>query len=178
MSRKEVLYTAIYSSTDNQADLTEILEKFTGDNFDTFDKLRDLEATYPDFYKWYFFKVQLDIKHHRNGRRLILAISDVIDGDKLNKRLTGLAIIKDTVREKKICTFRVFQEYRGQGVGTKLLQKCFDFLGTKKPLISISENSIDAFYKIILDNEWTLCDILHDYYKKGVTEYVFNGYLK
>ena len=55
MSRKEVLYTAIYSSTDNQADLTEILEKFTGDNFDTFDKLRDLEATYPDFYKWYFF---------------------------------------------------------------------------------------------------------------------------
>lgn len=59
-----------------------------------------------------------------------------------------------------------------------MLQKCFDFLGTKKPLISISENSIDAFYKIILDNEWTLCDILHDYYKKGVTEYVFNGYLK
>lgn len=177
MERNEVVYTAIYPTTDYQADLTEILEKFTGNNYDNYYKLLDLEATYPDFYKWYLFKVLPDIKHNRNGRRLLFAISYVYDGETISKRLTGLAIIKDTNKEKKICTFRVFPDYRGQGVGTKLLRKCFSFLGTSKPLISISDGSVEAFSKIITAYEWTLCDMLHNYYKKGITEYVYNGYL-
>lgn len=116
-------------------------------------------------------------KEKRNGRVMLIAISDVkIDGITV-KQLTGIAILKNTNREKKICTFRVFPKYREQGIGSMLLNICFKYLGTTKPLISISSLSRDAFTHIIEKYKWELYETLPDFYQKGVTEYVFNGFL-
>lgn len=178
MESNKVLHTSVYFTRKDITELTEIVSQLTGDNIDLLAKLMDLEATYPDFYKWYLFKVLPDLRHRPNARKILLTISEIRDGSNIVKRLTGLAIIKKRIRERKICTFRVFPEYRHQGIGTLLFQYCMTFLETQKPLISISDKALNAFEPFIEKYEWTLCEVLPDYYKKGITEYVFNGFLK
>ena len=178
MKKVEVLYTAIYPYDKDYFDLTEVLYRFTGNNVDILKRLIDLQDTYPDFYQWYLNKVVKDIKAKRNRRNILFAISDVLVDDNVEKRITGISILKANRREKKICTFRVFPEYRGQGVGRLLMKNSLYYLNTTKPLISIAENSLKAFSGFIDKYEWNLKEILTDYYKKGSKEYVFNGSLK
>lgn len=181
---KKIIYTAIYPFNkfiDRR--LPEVIELFLGTDekrrsIAIYKLLMDLESTYPDFYNWYNKKVINDLKMHRNNRNILFAVSMINDNGKIKKRLTGIAIIKRNHQERKICTFRVFPEYQKQGVGTALLKLCFNYLETERPLISISEKSIGRFSAFIDKYNWTLCQILPGYYKKGITEFVFNGFLK
>lgn len=176
MKHINILHTKIYSTSKDFVELTEIISNLTGDNIDLLAKLMDLETTYPDFYKWYIFKVVPDLRYRPSKRKILLAISDIYDDGSIVKRLSGLAILKITAKEKKICTFRVFPEYRSQRVGSILIKQCMSFLETTKPLISISEKALVSFEPFIHKYEWTLCQSLPDYYKEGITEYVFNGF--
>ena len=180
---RKVIYTAIYPFNkfiDRM--LPEVLELFINTdtknrNIDIYQLLRDLESTYPDFYNWYNEKVIMDLKAHKNNRSILFAVSLVNVNGKIEKRLTGIAIIKSNNKEKKICTFRVFPKYQKQGVGAALLKMCFFYLETERPLISISAKAVEAFSTFINKYKWTLCQILPDDYKKGFTEFVFNGFL-
>ena len=184
MEKLNILYTAIYPyNRFIKRNLPEILEYFTSDSDSnnitrTYKVLMDLQSTYPEFYKWYNNKVVLDLKLKRNNRNIFFAVSLVAINDRIERRLTGIAITKRNFEESKICTFRVFPEYRKQGVGTALLKVCFRYLRTNKPLISISKENVKAFQRIIDKYGWERTQILPNYYKEGIVEYVYNGKLK
>ena len=178
MNRTIVLKTKIYISTiSSYENLADLIIDNTGNPIDAFIYLRDLEASYPNFYKWYHQTVIGDIKKGVNGRCMLFAFSDVFEEGYISKKLTGLAILKSTKQEKKICTIRVFSKDQKQGIGSALIKRCIRYLKTQKPLITISEFNIKYFSSFIRKYNWSLVQVLPDYYKEGVVEYVYNGRL-
>lgn len=137
--------------------------------------LRDLAESYPQFENWFYSVVIPEIELKNGKREIIIAVSE-IEGS-LKTILTGIAILKNTDQEKKICTFRVHEEFRHQGIGSELFEKCFEYLGTRKPIISISHNRKEMFESHIKNFNFTETEVLKDYYKENSIEYVYNGYL-
>ena len=101
-------------------------------------------------------------------RRIILAI----DGDFFH--ILGVAIIKNTSQEKKICTLRVLREYQGQGIGSILLGRAIKELQDPRPLITVSELQIDIFKPFLEKYGFSLKDKVKSLYRVGKYEYFFN----
>ncbi|MCX0405349.1 GNAT family N-acetyltransferase [Clostridium perfringens] len=140
-----------------------------------YNNLKELENSYPDFAGWYYNTVIPEIELKDGKREIILAISEV--GEKKNFIITGIVILKKTNCEKKICTFRVHEEFRNRGIGTELFEQSFKYLDTREPVITISENNIDMFKSHIIQYKFKEYQILDGYYKSGIKEYVYNGVL-
>ncbi len=131
------------------------------------DLLCDLSGFYPDFENWLEEKVYKGIV---TGERSIIL-------HYINNDISGLAIVKDTECEKKLCCLRVLPKYQGSGVGIKLFQKSFNTLNCDKPLLSISQEKEADFLKVFRYFGFSLEKKYIDYYRKGSYENSFNGYL-
>lgn len=140
--------------------------------------LKDLNDSYPDFRNWFYSKVLNDILEKNNQREIIIALSE-LDSINIEEKyiITGIAILKKTCDEKKICTFRIHEDYRKLGIGKSLFEECFEYLETNKPIITISGDRREMFEPLISQFEFTLEQELKDYYKTGSVEYVYNGTL-
>lgn len=138
-----------------------------------YNQISDLSEVYPNFDEWFFNVVIPDLKLRNGVREIIFSLTNLHGNS--TPVLSGIAILKKTDNEKKICTIRVHEHFRNLGIGSELFEKCFDFLETRKPVISISENSMEMFKKHIEDFDFELTHELNGYYVAGVTEYVFNG---
>lgn len=124
---------------------------------------------YPKHFKWYWEKT---IPAVFSGTREILIY--LVDNN-----IAGVAFLKKEDGEKKICTFLVLSEYRGQGIATKLIEKSFEFLETTTPLITIADYKLEMFNAIILKYNWKLTQTLpKGYYNNSSEELVFNGEIK
>ena len=86
--------------------------------------LADLEFCYPYFSLW-LGKVFFELKNS-DRRKILLCVEDDCF------KILGLAILKDDVYEKKICTLRVLKEYQRRGIGTS-------FFNSHVPYLSSSE---------------------------------------
>ncbi len=139
--------------------------------------LKDLADSYPLFENWFFNTVIPEIELKNDGREIIIVLSHIQSQGYIKTELTGIAILKKTEKEKKICTFRIHEKYRNHGIGTELFEKCFEYLGTNKPIISISLDRKEMFESHIKNYNFVETQELKDYYKKGSIEYVYNGYL-
>ena len=96
-----------------------------------------------------------------------------------NEEVVGVAIVKKEDDERKLCTVYVEPNYRDREITTKLLEEAFSFLGTTKPLISISEEKLDMFQGIIKKYNWEKTQVLPEgYYNENSREIVFNGFIK
>lgn len=141
-----------------------------------YNNLVDLEKIYPDFNKWFYDKVVKDIENQKiNNREIIFSITET---NEEKYEVSGIVVLKKDNSEKKICTFRVHEDYRRMGIGTKLFEESFKYLGTRTPIISISDKNLNFFEYHIDKYSFVLEQELSDYYLKGVTEYVYNGKLK
>lgn len=138
--------------------------------------LRDLAESYPRFDHWFYNVVIPEVEKKNGEREIIIVLSELEDC--YETVLTGIAILKKKQLEKKICTFRVHEDYRNQGIGTELFEKCFEYLGTRKPIITIANNRKEIFEKHILNYNFEEKQVLEDYYKQGSIEYVYNGFLE
>ena len=151
-----------------------IYRKTNSDNF-----IEEFSHSYPDFQQWFkgiVYKGLQENEHERgNHERDILFLMDKIS---CGNCIAGFAIIKNTIDEKKICSFRISKPYRGEGLGRILMKNCMQELHTNAPLMTMPENCRDEFEKLLDEFHFKLTQILSDYYTKGVTEYVFNGHLK
>lgn len=94
---------------------------------------------YPDIELWFSHKV---IPGLELGERTILYILN-------DKDIIALSILKNTLQEKKICTFYISPEARGKGLAEILFKKSFIKLNTKKPFITVPENVIHHFNKYL-----------------------------
>ena len=134
--------------------------------------LKELDECYPDFEKWYYSKVIPEFERKDDKREIIVSVSS-----DLNKNLTtvsGIAILKKTDNEKKICTIKVHSQYRNKGIGSKLFEESFKYLETDRPIMTVSENTMPYFNNFINKYKFELSVIRKDYYKKGISEYFYN----
>jgi len=125
-----------------------------------------ISKDYPDHVDHYYSKYVPGIF---DGKREI--ISCYIDG-----KIAATAILKKDLAERKISTFYVKPEYQRQGIATELIAKCFDWLETTKPLITIADYKLHQFDSIIKKYGWTETQILEiGYYNDHSHEHIFNG---
>lgn len=129
--------------------------------------LSSVENNYPYFKKWLYTKTLPGI---HNGSRTIITI---------NHRTTqlGLAILKKTPLENKICTLVVSTKHRGLGVGSQLLDLCIKTLEDPAPLITVPERQVQTLGPLLASRNFILRDVLFGYYRARSSEYVFNGFL-
>ena len=123
---------------------------------------------YPKYFEWYWSK---DLPRVFNGTGEIVVCT-------IDDNIAGIASLKKINTEKKICTFFVVKEYRGQHVATKMLEYIFEYLGTSKPLITITDYKVLSFIPIIKKYNWKLTQITSKgYYNNASCEFVYNGRL-
>ena len=104
---------------------------------------------YPKYFEWYWSK-NFPRVFNGTGEIVVCIIDD---------NIAGIASLKKINTEKKICTFFVVKEYRGQHVATKMLEYIFEYLGTSKPLITITDYKVLSFVPIIKKYNWKLTQI-------------------
>lgn len=125
-----------------------------------------IRKDYPTYCNYFYSKCVPGIF---DGEREV--ISCYVDG-----KIAATAFLKKNITERKICTFYVEPDYRKQGIGTALIEKCFEWLGTTKPLITIADYKLDQFTGIINKYGWTENQVLKSgYYNNHSREHVFNG---
>ena len=117
---------------------------------------------YPEYYRWYY---QTNIPRILSGEGEAIFYLDGF-------QIVGLSMLKRTDDEAKICTFFIDEEYRKRGYSSLLLEDSFGYLGTESPIITIPENRLDEFSKIIEAYGWVPTETTNKYYSPEV---VFNN---
>lgn len=146
-------------------------------NESPYDCFGDLEFLYPGFKKWFYETVIPGLNKPNPDREIIFLMSPDDECCEFAK-VAGFAILKKTIDERKICSFRISAGYRDAGYGETLMCSCFDYLETTTPLISISDNYKKMFEGLLDKYHFKLTQTLEEHYRPGISEYVFNGYLK
>lgn len=129
-------------------------------------EIRLLQNNYPNFSLW-FAKVACQL--NSTTRKMYVALD--------KGKIAGVLILKRDNEENKICTLRVSEHYRGQGIGSRLMNIAITELKTNKPLITVSGAHINEFSGILSKYGFELRQKCKDYYCKGDYEYAFNGVL-
>lgn len=128
--------------------------------------LADLACEYPFFCEW-LEKVFNELLTTSN--RIVILYSGINIFD-----IRGVAILKDTNDEKKICTLRVSKTFRNRGIGTMLLRKSQELLSERMPLITVSGIHMKEFAPFLKKNGFVLKDKIKSLYIRGCYEYFFN----
>lgn len=92
-------------------------------------------------------------------------------------QIIGIAIIKNDLHEKKICTLKVARKYQNQGIGHHLVEMCIRQLHISKPMITLHKSKFHQFEKLLNDYSFELKQTCKHYYSYFSTELVFNGLL-
>lgn len=123
---------------------------------------------YQGFQSWYqeLYTEEFELKYNRE----IIICEDQF-------RIIGVAIIKNDLQEKKICTLRVTREYQHQGIGHNLVEMCMQQLHTDKPMITLHKSKWKQFEKLLSYYSFELEQTQKHYYSMFSTELVFNGLL-
>lgn len=135
--------------------------------YNTYLFLEDLVHEYPSFTHWFFSTYVNDL--FNGNRKLILAYID--------NTISGVALLKDSKKEKKICSLRVSSHYQKQSIGTNLFELSFEVLKTRHPFFTVSDNYIQQFSKLFVKLNQQNCAKYTSYYRLGESEYAFNGFL-
>lgn len=129
--------------------------------------LETLSDFYPGFGTWFTEKVMPGVA--MGERTIVLQNTSGV--------LSGIAVLKDTPDEQKLCCLRVLPAFRGTGAGVRLFDKSFDLLNNKSPLLSVSEEQLPAFEKIFKYFGFEYAKEYHGIYRPKKTEISFNGLL-
>ena len=127
--------------------------------------LSDLDRYYPCFEHWFFKKVRLDIA---TGKRKILL-------KKSNDKVIAVAILKKYAEENKICTFRVAEGARRNGVGTELMRESLDWLQSNNPIITVNEENAPEFEGFLTKFDFNKTAILDSLYRPNKREIIYNA---
>ena len=130
--------------------------------------LRKLVWEYIHFLNWYN-DLFLDDDNLQNSREIIICEKD--------SRIVGVAILKKTINEQKICTLRVEKDFQKMGIGSKLMEYSFEWLENDKPLITFHKTKQGDFEPLLKRYNFRLDQINEMYYSIFNTELVYNGEL-
>lgn len=166
-----------YSQVDLQ--LKEILKE----EFKTRTSKQHIKNLYPNFDEW-FDKVLKEIEED-NTKREILFFGNV---DSNGLQIEGIAVLKNTEEEKKICYLYIsfYEDVEN------IFEEIYNYLGIETPLITVEKEIFENKYENYLVNfekelyelfsgvsiknflKFNLTSIVPDKYVKGKTELIFN----
>lgn len=129
--------------------------------------VRLLDQYYPNFDHWFSSKV---IPGLYSSDRSILV-------EYRSGALAGIAIVKNTVDEQKICCLRIMPGFENYGIGVRLFSRSFDVLSNEKPLLSVSEESAPKFERIFKYFGFSQTKKYFGLYRTHKLEMSFNGLL-
>lgn len=130
--------------------------------------LRHLVIEYPFFKDWYN-KLFIQNYELKSEREILIC--------EHNYTIVGIAILKNSAYEKKICTLRVLPEYQKCGIGKTLISKSLEWLNTDKPLITVHKCKNKEFESLFKYFDFKLEQSNWSYYNLFSTELVYNGEL-
>ena len=127
-----------------------------------------VKTEYPEYKTWFLTTQTPGI--YDGTRNIIIA--------HIKDRIVGFVSLKKTAEEKKICTFYVEKKFRKNKIGTILVEKAIEYLGTEKPLITIPLNKLNEFTRIGEKYNWEISDIKENLYRLNNPEVIVNGELE
>ena len=130
-----------------------------------------ITTDYPKHKSWFYQKHLPATLQPNSGRDIIFAHDQ--DGF-----LYGTSFVKEDDMEKKICTLFVDENSRGLGVGTALVEKSMEVLGTTKPMITLADYKLPMFEGLIEKYGWVQTQEVTGLYNDKSAELVFNGFLE
>ena len=130
--------------------------------------IKRLEWEYPGFKQWYqsLYNNNQELKR---DREIIICEREF--------QIVGLAILKKSAAERKICTLRVAKPYQRQGIGKNLMELSFEWLEDDKPLITVHKYKEKEFASLFQYYGFKLEQRQRNYYNIFSTELAYNGIL-
>ena len=122
---------------------------------------------YPKHKEWYFQKQLPAITEET--RNILFARNP-----KDQNEIISMACLKKDKEEQKICTLYVSDKCRGLGIGTLIVEKSMEWLGTTKPLVTLADYKLEMFKPIINKYDWKLTEIVSGLYNDRSQELCFN----
>ena len=135
-----------------------------------YDNTAHLKEDYPCYREW-FYDVQL-AGLCTDERDILLAHAS---NDPYN--IIGMACLKNTPAERKLCTLVIDNGYRGLGIGGNMVDAAIAKLGTNKPFFTVPDYKLGMFQALINQHAWQLEQRVHGYYNDRHSELCFNGKL-
>ena len=127
-----------------------------------------LSPQYPGIDHWFHDKVMIG---ELKGTRRIFAME-------LGGRLAAVTIAKNEDGERKLCCVRVRPDLEGRGFGIRLMERAMDWMGTDRPLATVSEEKLPQFERIFERYGFQNTGAETGIYRPGKIEYIFNGTLQ
>ena len=128
--------------------------------------LKWLNLEYPGFNTWYD-NLFTENKELKSGREIIICEKEY--------SIAGIAILKSTEDEQKICTLRVAKRYQRRGIGKRLMELSFEWLQNDKPLLTMHSTKQRQFLHLMQYYGFELEQKNRNYYNIFSTELVYNG---
>lgn len=128
-------------------------------------------SDYPKHNSWFYQKHLPETLQPNSGRDIIFAY------DKEGS-FYGTSFVKQDEQEQKICTLFVDEKSRGLGVGTALVEKSMEVLGTTTPMITLADYKLPMFEGLIEKYGWVQTQEITGLYNDRSAELVFNGFLE
>lgn len=146
------------------------IDYYSSDNLALYNEIslltQPINATYSKHSTWLKEKFFPGLKD--GSRKMVIALDE-------KKQLAGVALLKDTAEEKKLCCLFVRKDCRGYGIASSLMQKTFQLLKTNKPVVSVSDKNYPQLKKLLEINEFKFSYRKNGAYEKDTTEYYFNN---
>lgn len=127
-----------------------------------------LALEYSGFSNWYKGLFE-------NGYRLTSQREIIICEDSF--QIAGIAILKHSINERKICTLRVDKRFRSQGIGGKLIELSLEWLSDDMPLITVQRFKEPQYRGLFSRYGFKLEQENRNYYRLFCTELAYNGEL-
>lgn len=126
--------------------------------------LKELKTLYPNFNYWLenkFYKPSYDTQ-----RKIIIAHN----GD----LLLGVALLKKSIDENKICTLYTSPLYKGQGIGSQLIDLSLQYFDSPDVLITVAQEKLIELAPILKSKGFTFTSANKGMYRPDSTESFFN----
>ena len=131
--------------------------------------IKKKKLLYPKFEEW-FNKILIENYNFPNKREIFICINK----EKLLINICGIMILKKYKEEKKICTLYVLENFKNKQIGSQMIEISFEYLGTKKPLITIPEEEYLNFKPLLNKFDFIETKRIKNYYRKNKIEYFYN----
>lgn len=122
-----------------------------------FKLLKPINETYTQFDMWYSKVFMPGLE--KSLRKIIVALDE-------KSNPVGVALLKNTKEEKKLCCLFVHKDYRGNNIASKLLKESYRLLNTTSPFTTVSEKNFDSTKNIFKEPNFKFSYKKKDVYKK------------
>jgi hypothetical protein len=134
-----------------------------------FEALQEPAAIYPGFRPWFYGSAVAGVE--TGERKMFVAFAR-------DWEIGGVVIAKRSSVERKLCTVWVRPELRNSGVAAELATDALDWLGTEKPLFTVTEDRVSQFGGLLRAWGFGQPQRIANAYRDSAAELVFNGSLK